>query len=336
MPDGGAPALAQSREQILMAARLQLRAEPLAAEGLAIAGQFALPAGTGQAQAALEEALRRDPRSALARVGLAQAAALRGEVPSLASQLAQLARIDRGQSGAYIRALAALVEAPTSRSATLTEVQKHEGLLEEVVKELNRSGPDMALLLELNRMTPALHGGLVARAVSERGPRAGLLVWLSLMPDEQATQLRWPIDPDFTGTAGAAPFAWVLHPEQAEFQAHGGLYVTFFGRTNVVLATQLISLSPGRYTVTTSIQGTSEARGGQLAWRLHCDGAAASSSEILFPRLTGQTQAVEGLIEVPASGCDIQALRLTGLAGEFPLWVRAELERVAIAPEPAQ
>ena len=122
-------------------------------------------------------------------------------------------------------------------------------------------------------------------------------------------------DPEFRAQA-LPPFGWTLVSGPAgiaEPQDGGRLHALFYGRDDLTLASQLLTLPPGRYSLAMRVSGSSPASK-LLSWTMQC---LPSSNPIASVRLD-RSGSVLVPVDVPASGCPAQRLDLVGDAPEFP------------------
>ena len=123
------------------------------------------------------------------------------------------------------------------------------------------------------------------------------------------------LDPEFTGQS-LPPFGWTLVSGPggvAEPEGGGRLHILYYGRDNLVLASQLMTLPPGRYLLSMQVSGASPTAKA-LSWSVRC---LPSSGPIASTAIAGSgTLSVP--FAVPSSGCEAQRLELAGTAPEFP------------------
>ena len=89
-------------------------------------------------------------------------------------------------------------------------------------------------------------------------------------------------DPDFTDSRSPPPFNWNLVSSTvglAERQRGGRLHVIFYGHEDGVLASQLLTLSPGAYRMTLAVSGGAVADGA-MRWSIRCDKKDSAFAEM--------------------------------------------------------
>jgi hypothetical protein len=269
---------------------------------------------------ALLEARKRDPRSIPARYfladhyvqtgqtrqGLAEIAALTRLVPQSLEPIAPyLATFARGPGAAQqVRAL--LKEQPLLEPALLNELAANPG--------------DARLALALwNGRTSERDRGWQERLVNT-------LIEAGRYPEARANWSRFNpgaklegelIDPRFQSDAGP-PFGWVLAAGSAgvaERDGGGRLHVLYYGRDNLVLASQLMMLPPGRHRLSMRVGGASPTAQ-SLAWKVSCLAPARELATINLGAVKGG--AIVADFAVPPDGCQVQRLELAGNSPEFP------------------
>jgi hypothetical protein len=114
------------------------------------------------------------------------------------------------------------------------------------------------------------------------------------------------------------PFGWTLTSGAdgtAEPADPAGLQIMYYGRNDVVLATQLMTLSGGTYRLSLRASGGAEQNGDTLAWTVTC--AAARTPLARLPFRGSGDRALSMTFLVPA-GCPAQTLALNAISPEFP------------------
>jgi len=138
-------------------------------------------------------------------------------------------------------------------------------------------------------------------------------------------------DPDFSMPA-LPPFGWTLVSGPsgvAEPEDGGRLRILYYGRENLVLASQLLTLPPRSYRLTMRISGSSRSTG-SLAWMVRC---MPSNDSIATLELGAGGSEPAERFAVPASGCAAQRLELTGTAPEFPQQMEIRIAQLRLTRE---
>lgn len=306
-----------------------LAAAPLAAEPFLLAGLGAFAAGrSGEAEALLEEARRRNPRLRQARMFLLERYLRDGRIEEAGIELGALRRLVPGVVQALAPQLAALVRDERSGAQLIRLLGRDPPVRQAVLGQLAATGADPDLILRIARASPmpASPEGLpwqiqLLHALVQRGEMArALRLWrdfagLPAGPDGKAVY-----DRRFEGLPGAAPFNWALNSGSAgtaERIPAPALQVEYYGRETVDLAQQLMVLAPGRYQLRFRAEGNAKGDDSRLAWRIFCAGSASPLAEFVLRDVTAAPRTMGGDFTVPP-GCAGQSLRLSGIAGEFP------------------
>jgi hypothetical protein len=137
-------------------------------------------------------------------------------------------------------------------------------------------------------------------------------------------------DPLFS-TGAPPPFGWTMASGPAgvaEPQGQGRLHILFYGRDDAVLASQLLTLAPGRYQLSMQVNGSS----GSLVWRVRC---LPSSNEIATIGLDHSGN-VAGTFTIAPAGCQAQKLELSGVAPELPEQADVTISRLRLQAEAGQ
>jgi len=310
-----------------------LHRSPLADAPLVYAGIEAMADGDrAKGDKAFTAVLARSPRNTMARIWLAQRAIEAGDYSRAIEHLDRLIAINYGDAAAYIDVLAGLGQLPEGAAALGTRVGASPAWGEAVVRRLNNDLPDYQTLLQLNVAAPGAQPAFLQRLVREQGVELAFIAWLSFLPPEELAGLQWPYDATFEGRPAPEPFNWSLQRDQAELTPGGGLYVTYQGRGRPVLASQTILLGPGLYRFEAEMDGSIKDSGGGLAWALQCLPSAQELAAVKAVGLNDKPRVLEFDFTVPGEACSAQKLILRGDPGEFPLWARVTVHRVAIKP----
>lgn len=131
---------------------------------------------------------------------------------------------------------------------------------------------------------------------------------------------------------GYAPFDWVYNASDgAAAEARPGEGLLYFAgpEQNVVVASQLLVLGPGRYRLAaTGTNNAANAAAGPV-WLLRCAGEQTSLAALEFPA-GGQPRTASSPFTVPNAGCDGQWLELRLRTGEGGTGIEGRINRIAI------
>ncbi len=314
---------------------------PLAAEPLLFHGLYLLGRGqVEEAQSFLEEARRRDPRDRLARLVLLDQYLRRGDARGAAGEVQVLVRLIPDSGPVLVPELARLAVDPETRG-TLAQALAGQPMMEILLKSMLDRGADPQQVIELAAGTNMLDGGAdrqwkQALMISlVRNGRFGTArrLWAQFHSLPRSEAVGAIHDSDFRGLPGGPPFGWRLREGASGFAEQGrpaGLVAHYYGRQQMGLAEQLLSLSPGRHRLEVEAQGESEAGGGTIAWNIRCHGARNSLVVLGLAGLSDRPSLYRAEFEVPA-GCPAQWLRLVGVPAEFPADQTATIRRIRIA-----
>jgi len=326
------------REDISSAVRQLLGRAPLSSSALALEGLAALRAGdAADADRAFAASFARNPRNEAARIWLAQRAIDRGDMALAIKLLDGLIAIGPERSEIYLEAMAQLASLPGGARAVATRLQSKPNWAAQLVSRLNKTLPDLDLLLELNQRTPATQNEFMARVTKEAGPAAAFSYWRRLMPASEmpaagGAGFSWPYDGELRNMPAPAPFNWSRLSDLAEFVPGGGLDLTYLGRGRLALLEQTILLAPGRYRLIAKLSGDARDNGGGFGWSVECQGNPQELGRVIARPLTSKSKSYAFEFVVPANDCVAQRLVLRGEPGEFPIRAHADLQSVAILP----
>ena len=313
-----------------------LRPEPFLVHGVA-AGLAGNQAVAGRAFAA---AIRRNPRSISAHYfmadhylragnserGLAEITTLARLVPSTRGDVSTMLGTYAKSSGAAPRVKAMLRNHPELEPVILSKLATDPANAELV---LYLSNGDVGERSQIAHWQATMVGSLVEAGNYEQAHR----LWRRLAKVDAAQGLLF--NPKFADTTAPAPFNWTLASAAtglAEPQ-NGGLHLLYYGRENMLLASQLLRLDPGRYTLSFRIS-VGEGDAAPLAWTLICLPGKQSIMTVNLGQAAKANGAESGFV-VP-TGCQAQQLELKGVAPDFPETADVSLTGLAVAREGAQ
>ena len=297
------------------------RKDPLAPEPFLVRGVEAQVAGNpALAAQAFLAASDRDPRSVAAHYFLADHYLKTNQVRLGLGEISTLARLVPQSLDGIAPYLAAYARSPGGASEVELMLRGHPELEPLLLNALASDAGNERLALSLwsGRGSESARGwqvrllnSLVDAGHYDRARAA----WMRFSPaSPQRGEL---VDPGFTGRA-LPPFGWILTSGPAGVaESEGGqLHILYYGRDNLVLASQLLTLKPGSYRLSMRVGGASPAAK-SLAWTIRC---LPSPSEIAAIGLAGagKGQALAARFVVPPSGCVAQRLELAGTAPELP------------------
>ena len=134
-------------------------------------------------------------------------------------------------------------------------------------------------------------------------------------------------DPEFKA-GGPPPFGWMLASGPsgiAEPQDDGRLHILYYGRDDLALASQLMTLRPGRYRLSMDVQ-MAPPPSKSLSWTVRCQPGSIPIATILMDR----SASLGVSFNIPAAGCPAQLLELAGDAPEFPERAEATIGRLRL------
>jgi hypothetical protein len=308
-----------------------LERAPLIEEPFLLAALESLVKGNElKAEALLMEARRRAPRAEMPRILLLDRYLRTGRVREAAAEITVIGRLVPGTNQVLVPQLAKFAADPKTRG-DLAQVLKSDpdtraGLLD----HLATAGADPAVIL-------ALAGPVVPTLVPAEPPRWQRLLLDSLVAkgDVSKARLLWArfagIDPqqanatlyggNFQRLPGPPPFNWQFSSSPAgvaEPTKSSALQVEYYGRADAELASQLLSLRPGRYRLAFRASGDTPDRGSSVSWRLACQPSKAELVAVAVSKLSYAAKQIGGDFIVPPANCSTQWLRLVGTPAEFP------------------
>lgn len=307
------------------------RKAPLAAEPYLIRGvQAQLAGNAGLARRAFEAAEWRDPRSLPARYFLADHYLRSGDLRHGLAEFAALARLAPNGIGSATPYVATYARDPRRWPQLEALFRSDPELAEMTLETLAQDAANANAVLALarpphrgatSRWLPVLLNALVGSGEYRRA----YAIWAGVAGVRQPPG-EFLFDPRFADPVPPPPFNWTLTSSTvglAERQGGGRLHVIYYGQEEGVLASQLLVVPPGRYTLAMHVAGQATS----LRWTLTCARAdaplaAASLDALAKAPLT---------FDVPA-GCGAQRLDLTGSSSDIPQQVDATITNISLTP----
>jgi len=318
MAAAGTPVSKATVDQLLAAStKAPLAPEPFLVRGVQaqVAGDQAL------AERAFLEARKRDPRSVAAHYFLADLYVRTGQTRRGLGEITALARLVPQSLRGIAPHLAAFARSPGGAPETKAMLRYHPELEPLLLDTLASDAANYRLMIYLwNGGEGESHRGwqerllnsLVAAGRYEEARSA----WMRFSPaSPQGGEL---VDPGFAVHA-LPPFGWTLSSGPAglaEPEGGGRLHILYYGRDDIILASQMLMLKPGAHRLSMRVGGASPAAK-SLAWAVIC---LPSANELVALSLAraGKGAAMSATFTVPQSGCAAQRLVLRGTAPELP------------------
>lgn len=315
------------------------RRAPLAPEPFLIKGAMAQVEDDQQRAERLFVAARdRDPRSAAARYFLAERYLRTRRVGQALTEIAVMSRLFPEARAQFGPALAAFARTP--------------GAVPQL-RSFFRSSPEVEPLVLLHLAEDARNADLVLALWGRRPHGAGEPApeWQAKLVNKLIEQgqfakahATWRLvagvrdgpgtifNPEFREIAAPPPFNWVFSASGGVVEPAPGdrLQVIYYGRSDTVLAEQLLLLRPGRYRLGMDISGPLR-EGGEIAWTVSC----LPGGETVLQLPVARKGRVEGSFLVQP-GCAAQRLRLVASIGDFPQSQEFTVGRLSLARGPAQ
>lgn len=295
------------------------RKAPLAPEPFLVRGVDAQMAGNlPLALRAYLAARRRNPRAVAPRYFLADLYLQAGQIEAGLGEIAALARLVPQSLPKIAPYLAGYARTSSAAPRIKEMLEAHPQLELALLNELAGDADNSELVINLW----SGRGGEVARPW--QGRLLNNLVQAGRFNEARTAWARFTglsaeqdrlFDADFVAQ-GLPPFGWMFASSSsgiAEPQSGGRLHALYYGRDDFVLASQLLTLPPGRHRLSMVVIATSPSAK-SLSWTIRC---LPSSIQIAAVRLD-RSGAVTAPVAVPAGGCRAQRLELGGNAPEFP------------------
>lgn len=307
---------------------------PLSPEPFLVRGVEAQVAGDQQlALRAFQAARVRSPRNVAARYFLANHYLATGKVVSGLAEVSVLARLVPQSLPNLAPFLAAFARSPGAVPQLKALLRTHPQLESALLNSLAGDAANAGLVLELwsgrgGEDAEPWQSRLLSQQVQSGEFAAARDAWARFVGRADG---RIPLfDPDFSNQK-LAPFGWTLASGPAgvaEAEAADRLHILFYGRDDVVMASQLLTLASGRYRLSVRSEGTATPDR-TLAWVVKC--LPSSNPIALIP--IGGTGEVTGTVQVPTTNCGAQQLELAAVASEVARQVDITIGQLKLVRE---
>lgn len=334
---GAKAAAAEPVDPVLVSSLLAVSSKaPLAPEPFLIRGVEAQLAGNrALALRAFLAAREHSPRTIAARYfladhylkagqagpGLAEISALARlmpeSIPAVIPYLASFAR----SAGAAPQVKALLRKHPQLEPALLESLSSEPDNAELIVSLWSGRGGDENMIWQRRLLTQMVDSGRFHMAREAWSRFSGVAAGSDLL-----------LDPDFSRT-GLPPFGWTLASGPAgvaESEGDGRLHVLFYGRDDLVLAGQLLTLKPGRYRLSMKLDSATMPSN-SVQWTVKC--LAALDVVGLIP--LAQSGSISATFAIPPANCPAQRLELSGIAQQLPQQIDLTISQLRLQPEAA-
>jgi hypothetical protein len=214
------------------------------------------------------------------------------------------------------------------------------GLLESVLESLVGSGASEDAVLNIagpagrSRGSEPWKAALLSRLVARHDFGHARDLWAGFSGFRGDANAVY--DGRFAGLPGPAPFNWDLSSGSAgvaERASGQGLQVDYYGRDAANLASQLLTLRPGRYRLSFRASGEAAGDSSRLIWTIACNPGDARLLQLPVTGVTSSEKRFAADFAVPASGCAAQWLRLVGAPGDVASSQNATIGEVRVDPE---
>lgn len=291
---------------------------PLAIEPFLVRGVEAQLSGDEAAALRSFLAARlRNPRAIAPRYFLANHYLDANQAASGLMEISALTRLVPGSMATIIPHLVDYARDPSATSQVKQMLEAHPDLESALLIELAGSAADSSLVMSLwsgrkVEGTRAWQARLLNQLVEAGRYQDARTAWAKFT--NISADHRRLFDSEFK-VSSLPPFGWTLASGGsgiAEPQS-GRLHVIYYGRDDLVLATQLLTLPPGSYRLSMNLDPISPAAR-VLRWTVRC----LPSSDVLASIPADRRGAVAATFTVRPGNCLAQRLELSGNAPEFP------------------
>lgn len=319
-----------------------VKAAPLADEPFFVAALDSLvKRDDTRGEALLLEARRRNPRTQTTRIFLLDRYLRTGRVQEAAAEIAAIGRLVPGSAKVLAPQLAKFAVDPRTRGSLVTVLRSDPDTRDLLLTHLAGTSANPDLVLEVAgplRPNPAsteppAWQGLLLGSLVEKGNIAKARELWGRFSGVPVSDMPNVYDASFSRRPGSPPFNWnfVSSPAGvAEPTKTGALEINYYGREEAVLASQLLSLKPGRYRLAFLASGDVPERGSGLSWRVVCHPSKTEVATIPILSLSYAAKPFRYDLIVPPENCPAQWLRLAGTSAEFPTALNVTISKFQV------
>ncbi|MEO7384535.1 MAG: hypothetical protein ABIU18_06340 [Novosphingobium sp.] len=321
-----------------------LAGAPLSYEPFFVAAAAGFRGGTAQGAAGdaalLREALRRNQRAREAHYLLLRNAVGAGNIKEAIGEIAILTRLTNGATDKMMAAVGTSVTTERQADDAIAGLASYPELLGPFLIGYAQGAKPAALSVHLVTHLPRaaladpnVRNVAVSLLVSAQAFGEARSLW-----GAAAGKAALINNPDFAKTTARPPFDWTLVEDStgvAEHAPQGGLSVDYYGREPGPIASQLLTLAPGRYKARLQYR-TDGGSPGALGLGMRC---AGGDTTLFMQPLTGKIGTVQILtvrFVVPAHGCAGQFVSIAGRIQESRDPQQALIRRLDLLQETAQ
>ncbi len=285
-----------------------------------------------QSLGAFRAAIARDPRSLAGRYFLADHYVATGNIDAGLDQVSVLSRLVPKTIPTLVPALAKFAQMPGGGVKVKAMLRDNRRIEPYLLDGLAGDAANAGLVMNLwsggpiDPELPQWQSKMVRTLVEAGNVERAYAVW-SRFDGAPTSRPTLVFNPGFDPSEKAPPpFNWTVVSNKAgvaEPSGNAGLRILYYGREDVVLASQTLRLAPGAYRLQMTLVGGAE-RASVLGWTIDCLASKVRLGRLELTGREGATQERSLDFTVPAS-CASQHLELRGTAPEFPDTVNAEI-----------
>lgn len=292
---------------------------PLAPEPFLVRGVDAQVSGNrAVALQSYLAARERNPRAVAPRYFLADLYLKAGRTEPGLAEISALARLVPQSLPNVAKYLAAYARTPGAATQVKKMLETHPQLELALLNELASDAASARLILYLwsgrgGEEARPWQGRLLEQLVATGRFNEARTAWArftNISAEQDAL-----FDAEFAAQA-LPPFGWMLASGAsgiAEPQGGGRLHLVYYGRDDLILASQLMTLPPGRYRLSMNVSASSPAAK-SLSATIRCLPSTSPLASLPLHR----RGAVTASFNVADRGCPAQRLEISGDAPEFP------------------
>jgi len=319
-----------SRALVPLAHRAPLSPKPFAAKV-----REALEDGDTEAATGLSaELLKRDPRSVVARLVLAEAALREKDTQRFAELYFPLFEIRRSEATSYANLLAGLSDDQAVYKQVATKLKEAPYWGPRYLMQISDMGvASPAELISLYKYFPNDQGTFLTNLTRTGRWDLAYIAFVEFnesLPSERRLQITSPFNPSLVANSAPSPFNWHIDSKGGEFLANEGVYFYYQGRIEEVLLSQSFPLIESKYEFEVMASGQASPENGWFQWQLKCSDGKKVLAEFDISTLSSTPGELRFSFDGSDAECAFVTLTLLGVPGDFPAPSRIRIGRVKL------
>ena len=279
-----------------------------------------------------EHLLKVAPRSAFARVSLAELDLLSGNFAGATTHISRALSLGGPSSTALLDALAAMARNAETRPFVASLLADEPRWSSNLIMRLAPTSAQDEYLWAWANGDKRGEAAVVNALIRQNRVDLAYSAFLSFLEPQTTRSTTLPFDSNFKNLPGSGPFGWNLDNKAASFEPNGGLAVSSYGQTRRSIARQVSKLPPGLNRASIVWSGDISDGGNSFEWAIYCYTSTTPFWTMAAASLPSTPTLQTETLSIPEKECEYQRIELAGLPGDFPRTGRALIRNFEIKP----